>query len=104
MGRITLNVLLSFVQFEREVIGERIRDNSRHRRRRAFSSTGFSNSPKPEPGDWFGWLGKPKEGFGEPVGLPEIGCFMSFRLWLFDCIHGPEPPTLADPQCEADRR
>src|SRR5260370_3856866 len=26
MGRLTLNVLLSFVQFEREVIGERIRD------------------------------------------------------------------------------
>jgi site-specific DNA recombinase len=27
MGRLTLNVLLSFAQFEREVIGERIRDN-----------------------------------------------------------------------------
>ena len=26
MGRLTLNLLLSFVQFEREVIGERIRD------------------------------------------------------------------------------
>src|ERR1700710_612870 len=26
MGRLTLNVLLSFVQFEREVTGERIRD------------------------------------------------------------------------------
>jgi site-specific DNA recombinase len=26
MGRLTLNVLLSFAQFEREVIGERIRD------------------------------------------------------------------------------
>ena len=30
MGRLTLNVLLSFAQFEREVTGERIRDrNSR---------------------------------------------------------------------------
>jgi DNA invertase Pin-like site-specific DNA recombinase len=28
MGRLTLNILLSFAQFEREVIGERIRDNS----------------------------------------------------------------------------
>jgi site-specific DNA recombinase len=28
MGRLTLNVLLSFAQFEREVIGERIRDRS----------------------------------------------------------------------------
>jgi DNA invertase Pin-like site-specific DNA recombinase len=26
MGRLTLNVLLSFAQFDREVIGERIRD------------------------------------------------------------------------------
>jgi len=26
MGRLTLNILLSFAQFEREVIGERIRD------------------------------------------------------------------------------
>ncbi|WP_431266926.1 recombinase family protein [Dankookia sp. P2] len=31
MGRLTLNILLSFAQFEREVIGERIRDNSRCR-------------------------------------------------------------------------
>jgi site-specific DNA recombinase len=28
MGRLTLNVLLSFAQFEREVIGERVRDKS----------------------------------------------------------------------------
>jgi DNA invertase Pin-like site-specific DNA recombinase len=26
MGRLTLNILLSFAQFEREVIGERVRD------------------------------------------------------------------------------
>ena len=35
MGRLTLNVLLSFAQFEREVTGERIRDKVRRRRRRA---------------------------------------------------------------------
>ena len=29
MGRLTLNILLSFAQFEREVIGERIRDKIR---------------------------------------------------------------------------
>jgi len=28
MGRLTLNILLSFAQFEREVIGERVRDRS----------------------------------------------------------------------------
>lgn len=35
MGRLTLNVLLSFAQFEREVTGERIRDKSPPRKRRA---------------------------------------------------------------------
>src|SRR5271166_2864612 len=31
MGRLTLNVLLSFAQFEREVIGERVRDKPRRK-------------------------------------------------------------------------
>jgi DNA invertase Pin-like site-specific DNA recombinase len=34
MGRLTLNVLLSFAQFEREITGERIRDKIGCRRRR----------------------------------------------------------------------
>src|SRR4051794_15876166 len=34
MGRLTLNVLLSFAQFEREVIGERIRDKFAASRKR----------------------------------------------------------------------
>ena len=29
MGRLTLNMLLSFAQFEREIAGERIRDKDR---------------------------------------------------------------------------
>jgi DNA invertase Pin-like site-specific DNA recombinase len=33
MGRLTLNILLSFAQFEREVIGERIRDKFASRKR-----------------------------------------------------------------------
>jgi site-specific DNA recombinase len=36
MGRLTLNVLLSFAQFEREVIGERIRDKVAASKRRGF--------------------------------------------------------------------
>ena len=36
MGRLTLNVLLSFAQFEREVIGERIRDKFAASRRRGM--------------------------------------------------------------------
>ena len=36
MGRLTLNVLLSFAQFEREVIGERIRDKIGASKRRGL--------------------------------------------------------------------
>src|SRR5216683_4954281 len=36
MGRLTLNVLLSFAQFEREVTGERIRDKIAASRRKGF--------------------------------------------------------------------
>ena len=34
MGRLTLNILLSFAQFEREIIGERIRDKNAAQRRK----------------------------------------------------------------------
>src|ERR1700709_2648856 len=36
MGRLTLNMLLSFAQFEREVIGERIRDKFAASRKRGM--------------------------------------------------------------------
>ncbi len=36
MGRLTLNVLLSFAQFEREVIGERVRDKIAASKRRGL--------------------------------------------------------------------
>jgi DNA invertase Pin-like site-specific DNA recombinase len=39
VGRLTLNVLLSFAQFEREVIGERVRD-------KIAASTSGTASPK----------------------------------------------------------
>ena len=38
MGRLTLNVLLSFAQFEREVIGERVRDKIAASNARVFGS------------------------------------------------------------------
>ena len=41
MGRLTLNILLSFAQFEREVIGERIRDKVAASRRRGMWMGGF---------------------------------------------------------------
>jgi DNA invertase Pin-like site-specific DNA recombinase len=45
MGRLTLNILLSFAQFEREVIGERVRDK-------------IAASKK--KGMWMGWVGSPR--------------------------------------------
>jgi site-specific DNA recombinase len=41
MGRLTLNILLSFAQFEREVIGERIRDKFRASRSRGMWMGGY---------------------------------------------------------------
>jgi site-specific DNA recombinase len=38
MGHLTLNVLLSFAQFEREVTGERIRDKHTTRKKKSGSS------------------------------------------------------------------
>ena len=42
MGRLTLNILLSFAQFEREVIGERIRDKVAASRRRGIWMGGWA--------------------------------------------------------------
>jgi site-specific DNA recombinase len=42
MGRLTLNVLLSFAQFEREVIGERIRDKFAASRKRGIWMGGWA--------------------------------------------------------------
>ena len=41
MGRLTLNILLSFAQFEREVIGERIRDKVAASRKRGIWKGGY---------------------------------------------------------------
>jgi hypothetical protein len=36
--------------------------------------------------------------------LDRVAYALTFaRLWLFDVIHGPEPPTSADEKREADR-
>ena len=42
MGRLTLNILLSFAQFEREVIGERIRDKFAASRKKGLWMGGWS--------------------------------------------------------------
>src|SRR5437667_4964343 len=42
MGRLTLNMLLSFAQFEREVIGERIRDKVAASRKKGMWMGGWT--------------------------------------------------------------
>jgi len=42
MGRLTLNILLSFAQFERELIGERIRDKFAASRARGMWMGGWA--------------------------------------------------------------
>ena len=62
MGRLTLNVLLSFAQFEREVIGERVRDKIAASKRKGLwtggpTSLGYANIGKklvvvPKEAEW----------------------------------------------------
>jgi DNA invertase Pin-like site-specific DNA recombinase len=49
MGRLTLNVLLSFAQFEREVIGERIRDKFAASRKKGMWMGGNSTAITSQP-------------------------------------------------------
>src|SRR5215471_2763221 len=55
MGRLTLNVLLSFAQFEREVIGERIRDKIAASKKKGMDgrdpAAGLSASGRQASGD-----------------------------------------------------
>ncbi len=55
MGRLTLNVLLSFAQFEREVTGERIRDKITASKQKGMwmgglVPLGFEVQPDKKPG------------------------------------------------------
>ena len=45
MGRLTLNILLSFSQFEREVTAERIRDKVKASRMKGMWMGGYVNRP-----------------------------------------------------------
>ena len=55
IGRLTLNMLLSFAQFEREVTGERIRDKIAASKRRGMWMGGTAATrirrPRPQAGD-----------------------------------------------------
>lgn len=57
LGRLTLNILLSFAQFEREIIAERTRDKMSAARRK---------------GKWVG--GRPVLGYDVAAGGGEVGC------------------------------
>jgi transposase, IS5 family len=52
MGRLTLNVLLSFAQFERELIGERVRDKIAASKRKGLWVGGQIRSQQQRQRGW----------------------------------------------------
>jgi site-specific DNA recombinase len=61
IGRLTLNMLLSFAQFEREVTGERIPDKIAASKRRGMwmggsLPLGYDVRDRPAAPDWRSWL------------------------------------------------
>jgi DNA invertase Pin-like site-specific DNA recombinase len=64
MGRLTLNVLLSFAQFEREVTSERIRDKLAASRRKGMWMGG--KAP-------FGYVVREKKIYPDPIEAPIVG-------------------------------
>lgn len=70
MGRLTLNILLSFAQFEREVIGERIRDKFAASRRKGM----WMGGPVP-----LGYVVKDRKLVIEPVEAEQVRTI--FRLY-----------------------
>src|SRR5258708_15457540 len=86
MGRLTLNVLLSFAQFEREVTSERIRDKIAASKRKGL---------------WVGGMApqRPHVPHLNPRKCPQIAGYLSEtgkHRFASDCVVGPrglEPPT-----------
>ena len=73
MGRLTLNVLLSFAQFEREVTGERIRDKVAASKKKGMwmgRSRTFGLQPVQPPADR--QFGRGRDG---PNDLRSLSCF-----------------------------
>ena len=66
MGRLTLNVLLSFAQFEREVTSERIRDKISASKRKCSGSAAWSRSAT-----------TPANEASPPTSLRRTGCALS---------------------------
>ena len=117
MGRLTLNILLSFAQFEREVIGERIRDKfaasrrkgmwmggwaplgydikrpqARHQRARSQNSSARSSPASPavlQPQQLIEQLAK--EGAlnknGKPIDKGYLYRVLNNRVYLGDAVH-----------------
>jgi DNA invertase Pin-like site-specific DNA recombinase len=64
MGRLTLNVLLSFAQFEREVTSERIRDKIGASKRKGSGSAAWPRSDTRPRSARSAWLKRRPSGFG----------------------------------------
>ncbi len=76
MGRLTLNVLLSFAQFERAVIGERVRDKIASSKRKGVWVGGPVCTAKiNESAECLAGAG----GFEPPYGGIKIRCLTAWR-------------------------
>ena len=81
MGRLTLNVLLSFAQFERELIGERVRDKIAASKRK-----GLVGGPVP-----LGYAAVDKKIVVVPAEAETVRTiFERYRTWL-DALTGRRP-------------
>ena len=87
MGRLTLNVLLSFAQFEREVTGERIRDKIAASKKKAcgWEACRSATASRTESSSWTSWRPRPSGSSSSAMGScsPPCSSFGSCgsRVW-----------------------
>jgi DNA invertase Pin-like site-specific DNA recombinase len=77
MGRLTLNVLLSFAQFEREVIGERIRDKIAASKKKGMWMGGVRREELADRRTQAGWMTRISMGSSGRASSRPCGCFLA---------------------------
>jgi len=83
MGRLTLNILLSFAQFEREIIGERIRDKvAAHKRKGKWTGGRPTKRVQTKVGQVLG---------GEPLSRSTLYRLLTSRIYLGEVSPATSP-------------
>ncbi len=80
MGRLTLNILLSFAQFEREVIGERVRDKIAASRQKGLWMGGTSDLTH-DVNMFMFWVIAHKKSILGGLGI-NLSLFVFVRTWV----------------------